>query len=285
MSEKVIRLTESAVAIFLSTAIGIFAAGYFTGQQLERSSNVASMAAAFRAGHGVAMEHMQSTIQEITKPGYERAGGRPGMGPGGPGGPPAGGPVEMTVSAEPTPVAIEAGVAALSPENSKIEFIGTHAGPRPDPRLGGFEKISGKAEVDEATKKLKSVSIDIDTRSVWTQIGGPLTSHLKSADFFDANEFPDAKFQSTEVEATDAEAGKFTVTGDLTLHGVTKPITAQATIKIKNGGLTLISQFSIDRTEFGITGVQDRVEKSVALTFVIGDKTQPKSGGVGFGGA
>ena len=235
---------------------------------------------------------------DSSKPG-PAGGGATAGGPGGPGGGPPmtppgmppgggpekgpGGPVETTASAEPTPVAIEAGVAALGPKNSKIEFIGTHVGPRPDPRLGGFEKISGKAEVDEATKTLKSVSIDIDTRSVWTQIGGPLTNHLKSADFFDANEFPDAKFQSTEVEATDAEAGQFTVTGDLTLHGVTKPITAPATIKIDNGGLTLISRFSIDRTEFSMTGVQDRVEKSVALTFVIGDKTQPKSG-VGFGG-
>lgn len=206
--------------------------------------------------------------------------GPPGMGPPGMGG---GAAAEMTVPAEPTPVAIEGGVATLSPENSKIEFLCAHAGPRPDPRLGGFEKISGQAEVDAATKSLKSLALSIDATSVWTQVGGPLTNHLKNPDFFDVQEYPDAKFQSTSVEPVDAGAGKYTITGDLTLHGVTKPISAPATIQITDAGLTLISQFSIDRTEFGMTGVTERVEKTVSLTVVIGDKTQPKAGG-GFGG-
>ena len=42
----------------------------------------------------------------------------------------------MTFPADPTPVAIAGGVATLTPENTKIEFIGTHVGERPDPRLG-----------------------------------------------------------------------------------------------------------------------------------------------------
>ena len=189
----------------------------------------------------------------------------------------------MTIPADPKPVAITGAVATLTPENSKIEFIGTHAGARPDPRLGGFEKFTGQADADPETKTLKSVSMEIDAKSVWTQVGGPLTNHLKNADFFDVNEFPNIIFKSTNIDATDAPEGKYTLTGELTLHGVTKAIGIPATVKIGADGLTLISQFTIDRTEFGMTAVLDRVEKAVSLTVVIGDKTQPQIGG-GFGG-
>jgi polyisoprenoid-binding protein YceI len=189
----------------------------------------------------------------------------------------------MTVPDDPKPVAATGGIATLTPENSKVEFIGTHAAPRPaDPRLGGFEKFTGQAEIDADAKTLKSVALDIDATSVWTQMGGQLTTHLKSPDFFDVNEFPKIAFKSTTVEATDAAAGKYTLTGDLTLHGVTKPISIPATIKVGADGLTLISQFTIDRTDYGMTYEPGRVEKAVSLTVVIGDKTQPKVGG-GFG--
>ncbi len=202
----------------------------------------------------------------------------PGNAPGA-GGPPGntapGAAVEMKIPTDLKPVAIDAGVASITTDNSKIEFIGTHVGAKPDPRLGGFEKISGKADVDVATKTLKAVSIEIDTKSIWTALP-PLTNHLKSPDFFDVNEHPSATFKSTEIKAMDAAEDKYTVTGDLTLHGVTKSLSLPVTVKINDAGLTLISQFSIDRTDFGMTFGPDKVEKSVSLAFVIGDKTQPK---------
>src|SRR5688572_29796372 len=76
---------------------------------------------------------------------------------------------------------------SLGPENAKIQFVGTHVGPKPDPkaRTGGFERFTGEAVVDPASKTLKSVSIDIETASLWTQVGGKLTNHLNSEDFFD----------------------------------------------------------------------------------------------------
>jgi polyisoprenoid-binding protein YceI len=73
-------------------------------------------------------------------------------------------PETSTAAAESkaTPVPIDAGVAALSPENTKIVFVGTHIGARPDPRTGGFEKFSGKVEVDPSTKLLTSITVDIE---------------------------------------------------------------------------------------------------------------------------
>ncbi len=179
-----------------------------------------------------------------------------------------------SAAADLKPVPIEAGVATLAPENTKIVFVGTHSGAKPDPRTGGFGKFTGKAEVDADTKALKAVSVEIETGSLWTQIE-MLTNHLKNADFFDVKEHPQAAFQSTKIEAGDA-TGSVTITGNLTLHGATKEISFPATVSITDAGLTLSSKFTIDRTEFGMTFGEGKVEKKVALTVVIGEKTEGK---------
>lgn len=166
------------------------------------------------------------------------------------------------------------GEVPLSPENTRIVFIGTHAGAKPDPRIGGFEKFSGKAEFDPATRALKSVSVDIDADSIWTKLP-PLTAHLKNADFFDVKEIPKAGFVSTAIEATDAVAGEYKITGDLTLHGVTKSITFPAKVHADEGSLTIKSDFKIDRTEFDMNFGVDKVEKDVAISIVVGEKTDP----------
>jgi polyisoprenoid-binding protein YceI len=165
---------------------------------------------------------------------------------------------------------IKAGAATLSPENTKIQFVCAHSGDKPDPRTGGFAKFSGKAEIDAATKSLKSVTVDIDTTSLFTQID-KLTNHLKSADFFEVRQHPTAKFVSTKIAP--GAGGQTTITGKLTLHGVTKEISFPATVEVTDKGLGLKSQFSIDRTQFGMSYGQGKVENKVDLTVVIGEKT------------
>jgi polyisoprenoid-binding protein YceI len=173
----------------------------------------------------------------------------------------------LATAAEPVPVA--GGKAALSPDNTKIGFVGTHVGAKPDPRTGGFAKFKGEAAVDGKT--LKSVSVDIDTTSLWTEIGGRLTDHLKSADFFEVREHPTAKFVSTKIEpATD---GKTKITGNLTLHGKTAEVSFPATVAVTDKGLTLASEFTIDRTAWGINYEPGKVEKNVTLSVAIGEKT------------
>src|SRR3954464_12688876 len=88
------------------------------------------------------------------------------------------------------------GAAMLTPQNTKIQFICAHVGPKPDPRKGGFGKFTGQALLDG--KSLKSLSLDIDTTSLFTEFD-MLTTHLKSADFFEVRRFPTAKFQSTKI--------------------------------------------------------------------------------------
>ncbi len=83
-------------------------------------------------------------------------------------------------------------------------------------------------------------------------------AHLKSPDFLDVAKYPTITFKSTKIEA--AGPGKFTVTGDLTLHGVTKPVvleveTAGAPIKDPMGSMRAGASATtkIKRSDFGLT--------------------------------
>jgi polyisoprenoid-binding protein YceI len=191
--------------------------------------------------------------------------------------PPAGEPApaagEAPAAAEATALTaapMADGVVTLSPENTKIQFTGTHSPPKqPDPRVGGFAKFTGEAKVDAEAKKLESVTVDIDTTSLFTPIP-KLTNHLQTEDFFDVRKYPAAKFESTEITA--GESGQTTIKGNLTLHGQTKEISFPATVKVSDKGLTLKSDFDISRAEFGI-GKPEGIEDNVALSIAIGEKT------------
>ena len=182
-----------------------------------------------------------------------------------------------------TPVPLQGGAANLTPENTKIEFVCEHMPPKqPDPRTGGFEKFTGKLQVDPASKALRSVSVEIDTTTLWTEVGGRLTDHLKSPDFLEVRQYPTIKFESTKVEP--AAGGKAQITGKLTLHGVTKEISFPATVEVSDAGLVLNSSFSFDRLEYDIKYNPNQVAKIVAISVVVGEKTQPRQGGGGKGG-
>jgi polyisoprenoid-binding protein YceI len=171
-----------------------------------------------------------------------------------------------------SPVAVHSGKATLSPENTQLQFVCAHRREKPDPRTGTFTKFSGQAEVDSSAKSLKSLSFDIDANSLSTEFS-KLTSHLKSQDFFDTREHPKASFKSTKVTAG-TKPGEYTITGDLTLHGVTKSIKAPATVSFSDKGFTLTSKFAIDRSEFGMNFGAEQIENTVSLTCIVGEKNK-----------
>lgn len=154
---------------------------------------------------------------------------------------------------------------ALTADNTTVKFVGVHAGDKPDPRTGTFGKLTGTAIVNEGV--LKSLTVEFDTSTVSTDID-KLTDHLKSPDFFDVKQHPTAKFESTAIEMGDN--GSATITGNLTLLGVTKPVSFPATVST-DGGFTVSGELSIDRTEFGMNYSTDKVEKMVTLTFSVGE--------------
>ena len=136
----------------------------------------------------------------------------------------------------------------ITPQNSKIEFVGSKVTGSHD---GSFQKFSG--EIDYAGSPEKSrVSVTIETASLIAN-DPKLTEHLKTADFFDVAKYPQATFVSTEIKPGGDKGASHTVTGNLTLHGVTKSITFPATINVTPDVATVDSTFSINRKDFGIS--------------------------------
>jgi polyisoprenoid-binding protein YceI len=148
-------------------------------------------------------------------------------------------------SASSAPAASEKYV--ITPENSKIEFIGSKV---TGSHNGSFKKFSGAIDYAGQTEKSR-VSITIDMTSVETDTPD-LTKHLKTADFFDVEKYPQAKFDSTEIKPGGEKGATHTITGNLTLHGLTKSITFPATITVSPGVITVQGNFAINRKDFGI---------------------------------
>lgn len=135
----------------------------------------------------------------------------------------------------------------ITPENSKIEFVGAKV---TGSHNGAFKIFSGVIDYVGAPEKSR-VSITIDANSIETDTPD-LTKHLKTPDFFDVAKFPEAKFESTEIKAGGQNGATHTITGNLTLHGVTKSVTFPATIAASPGVVTVESNFAINRKDFGI---------------------------------
>jgi len=92
---------------------------------------------------------------------------------------------------------------------------------------GRLETIKGSIELNQQDWSKSSVTVTLPLSGLHTGVE-KLDAHLKSADFFDAEKNPDITFKSTKVEKTGENALK--VTGDLTAHGVTKPVTLNVTV-------------------------------------------------------
>ncbi len=122
---------------------------------------------------------------------------------------------------------------------------------------GKFSGISGTLHLDAAGPERSSVEARIPVATISTG-DGQRDAHLKSADFFDVEKFPQFAFQSTGVKRT--APGELAVTGDLTMHGVTKTVTFAVegpTEPIKdpwgNQRVALSATAKINRKDFGLT--------------------------------
>jgi len=120
---------------------------------------------------------------------------------------------------------------------------------------GHFTKWTAELAYDAADPSRSSVSVSIDTGSIDTR-EPQRDGHLKSPDFLDAEKFPKITFKSTKVERKGDK--KYALVGDLTIHGVTKPVTLD--VEELGGGkdpwgnqrLGFSAKTKIDRGEFGL---------------------------------
>jgi polyisoprenoid-binding protein YceI len=121
---------------------------------------------------------------------------------------------------------------------------------------GRFTRWGGTIAMDERDPTGARVRIDIEPASVDTGVE-QRDNHLRSPDFFDVERYPTMTFRSTRIEK--AGEGRYRVTGDLTMHGVTRPVTLDAefagSAKDPWGGLRagFSAHGSLDRKDFGLT--------------------------------
>ncbi len=133
---------------------------------------------------------------------------------------------------------------------------------------GRFNEISGGFVLDEADGSKSTLNIEIKTNSIDTN-SPDRDKHLKSPDFFNVKQFPTSTFKSTSIKTV--SAGKFEVTGDLTINGVTKPVTFTLTKSgegdspFKDHRLGFETNFTIKRSDFGIKFMPELLEDNVWL--------------------
>lgn len=136
--------------------------------------------------------------------------------------------------------------------------------------FGEFNKKGGTIEFDPKNPASASIDLVIDTESVDTNVD-KRDNHLRSPDFFEVKQFPKATFKSKKWVKRSED--RFDVTGDLTVHGVTKTITVPVELvgMGKDGQGTervgFMTTFSVDRRDFGINYMPDGLSNRVKLIF------------------
>ncbi|WP_435006558.1 YceI family protein [Tundrisphaera lichenicola] len=136
---------------------------------------------------------------------------------------------------------------------------------------GRFNKISGKFSINETDPGKSFLELDIDVETIDTA-NEARDRHLKGPDFFNAKQFPSISFRSKSVRKVSTG---YTVSGDLTLHGVTKPVDLDLTVVGTGKGMKgetisgLEGSLNLKRSDFGMTymvgpiGDEVRVSASV----------------------
>ncbi len=164
------------------------------------------------------------------------------------------------------PVPVADGKAAISAENSRIDFVGTEPGGKFN---CGFSKFSGTIKLDDASKQPTDIDVTIDMESVWAD-NNQVSQRFRTPEFFNVNEHPKATFTATKIEPSKEGDATHTITGDLTLRGTKKPITFPATIKVGDDGLSLKANFKINRKDFGVSLSNQPVDDDVTVTVHVG---------------
>ena len=135
----------------------------------------------------------------------------------------------------------------FGPPDSKIEFSAAKVTKKHDGSFGAFEGTIGLVNSDPL---MSAVQVIIDMTNVTTD-AEKLSKHLKSADFFDVAQFPKTNFSSTTIRPGNSPS-TYNVTGKLSLHGVIKPVTFPATIKVSQDAIDVEAELTLNRKDFGI---------------------------------
>ena len=155
----------------------------------------------------------------------------------------------------------------LDPGHTMVLFSWNHFGfSNPTANLN---QVDGTLVYDEAAPTKATVEVTLPLSGLDTFVP-KLDEHLKSADFLDAAKYPTVTFKSTKV--AEAGKGKFKITGDLTVHGVTKPVTLDATLNkvgphpmMKVQSIGFDATATIKRSDFGVGAYVPNVSDEIRI--------------------
>jgi len=164
----------------------------------------------------------------------------------------------ISVTAFAAALSLPAGAATstwqIDPNHSAAQFAVRHLAI--STVRGAFTKVSGTVQFDDKDISKSSVEVTIDAASVDTRVPDR-DKDLRSDHFFEVEKYPTLTFKSTKVEQV--EAGKLKVTGDLTIHGVTKQVVLDVegpTSPVKdpwgNQRVAANATTKINRQDFGV---------------------------------
>ena len=164
-----------------------------------------------------------------------------------------------------TAPAFAADTYKLEPTHTSVTFQWTHFGfSHPS---GKFMNADGSVTLDQADPAKSSVEVSFAIAGVETGVPA-LDKEFQEANWFDAAKYPNATFKSTKVVVTGKDTAK--VTGDLTIHGITKPVTLDVKLNQigeemgkKTAGFTATG--AINRSDFGIGAYVPAVSDKIDL--------------------
>ncbi len=155
----------------------------------------------------------------------------------------------------------------IDPSHTSVNFGISHMGF--STYQGRFDKVQGSLAFDAKNPENSKLNVQIDANSIDTN-NEKLQTELKSKDWFNTATFPAITFTSTSVQKLSATTGK--VVGDLTLHGVTKPVVLEVTFNGTGSNpinnveeLGFSAHGTIKRSEFGISQYIPMVGDEVAI--------------------
>ena len=156
----------------------------------------------------------------------------------------------------------------IDPNHSAAQFSVRHMGI--STVRGAFTKVSGTASYDPADPGKTTLEATIDASSIDTRVE-KRDNDLRGPNYFDVAKYPTLTFKSTKVEA--AGAGKLKITGDLTIHGVTKAVvldvdgpSAPVQDPKGNAHMGASATTKINRKDFGVNGGGGMVGDEIPIT-------------------
>ena len=155
----------------------------------------------------------------------------------------------------------------FDPMHTEVRFCWNHLGI--SRQCAHFTGYDGELLYDEGNPEKSQLKVMFKTDSIETLV--PIfNDHMKGDKLFDTKKFPEATFQSTKFERMDEKTGK--VSGDLTLHGITKPVTLDVTLNFagiqpmsKKPTLGIGAKTNVKRTDFGISAAAPYVSDEVSI--------------------